>query len=216
MEKSYNDKLHDWGRLWIAGGLLLFLGYLVALSAALGVWPKAGPFFESFLPTMAIFGPAGIIEFFTYAPMLGTAGLYSGFLTGNLSNLKVPCALNALNATDTEASSEEGEIISTVAVCVSSIVTIAVLAVGILSFSFVTDTLNSPALAPAFANILPALFGGLGLVYISKSPKVAAVPVIFMLLLYFAMPSLPVSILVPVGAIVAVVWARYLYKKNKV
>ncbi|MEA4911993.1 MAG: hypothetical protein VB092_05175 [Oscillospiraceae bacterium] len=216
MEKSYNDKQHTWGRAWIAAGLVLFLGYLVALSCALGVWPNAGKFFAGFLPTMAIFGPAGIIEFFTYAPMLGTSGLYCGFLTGNLSNLKVPCALNALNTTDTQASTEEGEIVSAVAVCVSSMVTIVILAVGILCFSFVTDTLDSPALAPAFANILPALFGGLGLVYISKSPKVAAVPVIFMLLLYFAMPTLPVSILVPVGAAVAIAWARWLYVKKKI
>ncbi len=81
-----------------------------------------------------------------------------------------------------------------------------------------TPILNSPTLKPAFDNILPALFGGLGVVYISKNWKVAITPVVFMVILFIMVPSLSgsVGVLVPVGAIISIVMARILYKKGLV
>lgn len=32
----------------------------------------------------------GIVEIFTYVPMLGAGGSYLSFVTGNISNLKLP------------------------------------------------------------------------------------------------------------------------------
>ena len=50
-----------------------------------------------------IFWTVGTIEVITYVPMLGVGGSYLGFVTGNLSNLKVPCALNAMQSAGVDA-----------------------------------------------------------------------------------------------------------------
>ena len=165
-----------------------------------------------------IYWTVGTIEVLTYVPMLGTGGSYLGFLTGNLTSLKVPCALNAMQACGVEAGTEEGEVISTIAIGVSSLVTTAVIALGVLLLSSIRGVIESPALQPAFDNILPALFGPLAVVYVSKNWKVAMAPLIFMIVLFICVPVLAdsVGVLVPVGAIIAIVAARILYKKGLV
>ena len=111
---------------------------------------------------------------------------------------------------------EEGEIVSTIAIAVSSIVTTLIIVLGVLLITPLTPVLNSPALAPAFDQILPALFGGLGVVYISRNWKIAIAPVTLMLVLFIAIPALGkvVSIMVPVGVLFTLAVSRILYKKN--
>ena len=160
----------------------------------------------------------GIIEVLTYVPMLGTGGTYLGFVTGNLTNLKVPCALNAMQAAKVKAGTEEGEVISTIAIASSSIVTVVVIAIGVFGLRLLEPVLESPVLKPAFDNILPSLFGALGVVFVSKNPKIAAAPMLFMVVLFLLVPSLSssVSVLVPVGALIAIGAARLLYRKGMI
>ena len=91
-----------------------------------------------------------------------------------------------------------------------------IIALGVLCLSFLEPFLQSETMAPAFDNILPALFGGLAVVYVSKNWKIALAPLIFMVLLFILVPSLAnsVGVLVPVGAIIALVVSRILYKRN--
>jgi len=214
--KDYFSNVHVFGRVW----LLLALVLLVAVPASISIYYNSWPFFNEF-----IFGLLGIaptfwlvstIEVFTYVPMLGTGGSYLGFVTGNLTNLKVPCAINAMSMAKVEPGTDEGEIVSTIAIAVSSIVTTLIIAIGVFLLFWIRPFLESPTLAPAFANILPALFGALGVVMISRNWKVAVAPVVVMLILFIFVPSLSgaVGILVPVGVVISVVSARIMYKKG--
>ncbi|MBR3873162.1 MAG: hypothetical protein IKJ26_03230 [Clostridia bacterium] len=216
--RDYMDSVHFYGRIWVATGILLMLLTPVAICVYYNAWPQLQHVFKGLLGVAPIFWTVGIIEVFTYAPMLGTGGTYLGFITGNVTSLKVPAALNAMSAADVKASSEEGEVISTIAIASSSIVTTIVIALGVLMLGYLQPLLESPVLAPAFDNILPSLFGGLGVVYISKNWKIAIAPLVFMIVLFLLVPSLAssVGILVPVGALVAIGAARILYKKGKV
>ena len=148
--------------------------------------------------------------------MLGAGGSYLGFVTGNLTNLKVPCALNAMQSAGVEPGTEEGEVLSTIAIAVSSIVTTVIIILGVFMLNTLRPILESPMLAPAFANILPALFGGLAVVYVSKDWKIALAPLLFMVVLFLCVPSLAssVGVLVPVGSLLAIGVARILYKKG--
>jgi homoserine kinase len=115
-----------------------------------------------------------------------------------------------------KAGSDEGEVVSTIAIATSAIVTTAIIALGVLLLSQIRPFLESPALQPAFDNILPALFGGLAVVYVSRNWKIAAAPLVFMIVLFICIPSLSssVGVLVPVGALIAIGVARLLYKKG--
>ena len=169
------------------------------------------------IATAPMYWAVGIVETFTYVPMLGAGGSYLSFVTGNISNLKLPVALNALEQTNANIRTEEGEIVSTVAIAVSSIVTMVIICLGVLLITPLTPILDAPVLAPAFAQILPALFGGLGVVFVSKNWKIAVAPVILMLALFIFVPALnssTVGIMVPVGVLFTIGVSRLLYKKH--
>lgn len=218
MNKSYNDTIHFWGRIWTATAILLLLMAPAAICLYYNAWPEGQYVLKGLLAVAPIYWTVGIIEVLTYAPMLGTGGTYLSFITGNLTSLKVPCALNAMEAAKVEANSDEGEVISTIAIATSSIVTTLVIAIGVLLLGYLQPILESPVLKPAFDNILPALFGGLGVVYISKNPKLAIAPMAFMVVLFLLVPSLAssVGVLVPVGALLAIGVGRVLYKKGAI
>ena len=159
----------------------------------------------------------GVVETFTYIPMLGAGGSYLSFVTGNISNLKLPVALNALEQMDVKANSEEGEVVSTIAIAVSSIVTTAIIMFGVILITPITPVLNAPVLAPAFAQIIPALFGGLGVVFVSKNWKIAIAPIVLMLALFIFVPAVnasTVGIMVPVGVLFTLGVSRFMYKKG--
>ena len=217
MKKTYTDSVHFYGRIWTATAIFLLLMAPTAICVYYNAWPEMQYVLKGLLAVAPIYWTVGIIEVLTYAPMLGTGGTYLSFITGNLTNLKVPCALNAMEAAKVKPASEEGEAISTVAIATSSIVTTLVIAAGVLLLGYLQPILESPVLAPAFDNIMPALFGGLGVVYISKNPKIAIAPLVFMVVLFLIMPSLAssVGILVPVGALLAIGVSRMLYNKGK-
>jgi len=170
---------------------------------------------KGLLAVAPIYWTVCAIEVFTFAPMVGAGGTYIGFVTGNLTGIKIPAAMNAMEGAKVKPGTKEGEIISTIAIATSSIVTTVIVVVGVLLFTQLKPFLNSPTLRPAFNMILPALFGGLGVVYISKAWKVAVAPLLFMVgLMVFApgIVSFAGSMLVPVAALLAIGVARILYK----
>ena len=215
-ELSYIDSVHRDGRIWNLSMVGILLLFPVAVSILFRAPIDWRGFMLGMLSTAPMYWAVGIIETFTYVPMLGAGGSYLAFVTGNITNLKAPAAMNALELMGADVKTEEGEIISTVAIAVSSIVTTLIIVLGVVLIVPLTPVLNSPALAPAFDQILPALFGGLGVVYIARNWKIAVAPVSLMLMLFILIPELGsyVGILVPVGVLAALGAARILYKKG--
>ena len=149
--------------------------------------------------------------------MLGAGGSYLSFVTGNISNLKLPCALNALEQAGVKSNSEEGEVVSTIAIAVSSIVTTLIIVLGVILIIPLTPLLQSEVLQPAFSQMIPALFGGLGIVFISKNWKISVAPIALMLVLFIFIPALnagTVGIMVPVSVLFTLGISRLLYKKG--
>ena len=213
---SYIDSVHRDGRIWNLSAAVILMLFPVAVCLIFGVGIDWHGFLFGMLATAPMYWAVGIIETFTYVPMLGAGGSYLAFVTGNITNLKAPAALNALDIVGADIKTEEGEIVSTIAIAVSSIITTLIIVIGVLLITPLTPILNSPVLAPAFDQILPALFGGLGVVYISKNWKIAIAPVVLMLVLFIAIPALGslVSVMVPVGVLFTLGVSRILYKKN--
>ena len=214
---TYMDSVHRDGTIWNLSVMVLLFMFPVAVALIFGVTPDWGALAVGLVATAPMYWAVGVIETITYVPMLGAGGSYLSFVTGNISNLKMPCAINALEQNEVSASSEEGEVISTIAIATSSIVTTLIIIVGVILIVPLTPVLSAPVLQPAFEQILPALFGGLGVAFVSKNWKIAVAPVILMLGLFVFVPALnsgTVGIMVPVSAIFTIVVARILYKKG--
>ena len=216
-ELTYMESVHKSGRIWGIIVAIALLSFPLILSAIFQTMPDFKVLVKGVIATAPMYWAVGIIEIFTYVPMLGAGGTYLSFVTGNISNLKLPCAIDAMERAGVKASDEEGEVISTIAIAVSSIVTTLIIIVGVICIVPLTPVLESPILEPAFDMILPALFGGLAVVFISKNLKLSIAPIILMLALFIFVPALDAStvgIMVPVGVIFTVAVARILYKKG--
>lgn len=214
----YEKNIHLWGRIWMLSALVMMIAVPVSMSIHFGAWPGFVPVLKGLAGVAPVYWTVCAIEVLTYAPMLGSGGTYLAFVTGNITNLKAPAAIASMEAAGVKPGTEEGEVISTIAIAVTSIVTTIILALGVLLFSSLAPVLGQAVLKPAFKMILPALFGGLGVVFIAKNWKVSVAPMVAMIILFIAVPALSgaVSILVPFGALISIGAARLLYKKGLV
>lgn len=212
------DSVHRDGTIWNLSmmGILLLFPILVCIlfEDAMPDWKGVA---VGLIATAPMYWAVGVVEVITFIPMLGAGGSYLSFVTGNISNLKLPCAINALENAGADPKSEEGEIISTISIAVSSIVTTVIVALGVILIVPLSPILENPVLTPAFDQMLPALFGALGVALVSKNWKIAVAPILLMLVLFIFVPALDsgmVGIMVPVGVVFTLVVSRILYKKG--
>ena len=215
--KSYIENVYRWGLIWNITVMIILLAFPVAVALIFGALPDWKGLLLGLLATAPMYWAVGVIETITYIPMLGAGGSYLSFVTGNISNLKLPCALNALEQAGVKSNSEEGEVVSTIAIAVSSIVTTLIIILGVVLIVPLSPILNAPVLTPAFAQMIPALFGGLGVVFISRNWKIAVVPIALMLVLFIAIPALnegTVGIMVPISVVFTLITSRIMYKKG--
>ena len=215
---SYMDSVHRDGTIWNLSMMVILLLFPVLVCI---LFEDAMPDWKGvalgLIATAPMYWAVGIVEVITFIPMLGAGGSYLSFVTGNISNLKLPCAINALENAGADPKSEEGEIISTIAIAVSSIVTTIIVALGVALIIPLQPILSNPVLTPAFDQMLPALFGALGVALVSKNWKIAIAPILLMLILFIFVPALDssmVGIMVPVGVLFTIAASRVMYKKN--
>ncbi|MGN1320549.1 MAG: hypothetical protein ACI4U6_05480 [Acutalibacteraceae bacterium] len=213
---TYLDKVYSWGNKWNIFVMIVLLAFPFAVALIFKAQPNWNGLLKGLIATAPMYWAVGIVEVITYIPMLGAGGSYLSFVTGNISNLKLPCALGALEQAQVKADSEEGEVVSTIAIAVSSIVTTVIIILGVLLIIPLQPILQSPVLQPCFEQILPALFGGLGIVFISKNWKIAIAPIILMLILFIftGLGAGDVGIMVPVGVLFTIAISRIMYKKG--
>ena len=211
------DSVHRDGRIWNIAVMIILLMFPVIVGLIFKAVPDWRGVGLGLLATAPMYWAVGAVEVITFIPMLGAGGSYLSFVTGNISNLKLPCAINALENAKVDAKSEEGEIISTIAIAVCSIVTTVIIVIGVILIVPLKPILSAQVLTPAFDQMLPALFGALGVALVSKNWKIAVAPVLLMLILFIFVPALDsstVGIMVPVGVLFTIFVSRLLYKKG--
>ncbi len=215
MNKTYMDKVHTWGRIWCIASLLFFLCIPAAICLHLDVWPDPAIVGKG-IAAIAFFFVTGIVEVVAYSPMLGAGGTYLSFVTGNIMNLKMPCALNAMENAKVKANTEEGEVITTIAICSSIITTTIVIAVFVIIFALnpqFSEIMSSDTFAPAFQQVTYTIFGSLAATYFVKHWKISIFPIAAItLLLVFVDPG--IGVLIPIGVVLSMLGAHVMYKKK--
>lgn len=215
--QQFNRTMYVIGRVTLIVSLILLVSIPFLVGIVYDAMPDGPGFLSGFVKVAIIYYPVAIVEFLVYTPMLGVGGSCLAFLTGNVTNMKIPCAMNARDIAGTKEGTPEHEVVTTLSVATSALVTTAVVAVGVILITPLTPILENPVLVPAFDNVVPALFGALGLKYFMKEPKIAAVPVLFMIVLCILVPvaiSQTSILIIPAGAM-AIGIAYVLWKKDK-
>jgi len=227
-KEQYMNEMHRIGRLGAVGAVILMLALPTIMAVAFDAFPGVGPIFVSAAGLLAVFIPIAISEVVSFTPVLGSS-IYLTLITGNVMNLKLPTALNAMEITNVEQGTEKGDIISGIAIATSSIVTIIVIAASVVLMTPLKPLLSAPAVQTATHYILPALFGGLSLgalgsnvgggIQIKGRLKAAIIPAILVSVAYFISPFL-VTALQGVFILIAIPMiyysAKYLYKKGQI
>ena len=214
--EKYNNRTHVIGRIVCTITLIMLIGAPFVMGSVLGAMPDMKAFGKGFLAIGIVWFVSCIAEYLIYTPMLGAGGSYLAFITGNLINMKIPCAINARDIVGAKTGTPENEIISTLSIATSSLVTILVLAIGVALLIPLQPILQAPALQPAFENVVPALFGAMAYKYYRKNMNIAIFPLVVMSILFILVPSLTGStsfMILPSGAI-AIGIAYYLFKKK--
>lgn len=210
---QYNQAVHRQGVAWSVWNVALLLAVPFLMGLVLDAVPDMNVFWKGFLNVAIIYYPTSVVEYLIYVPMLGSGASYLSFITGNCSNLKIPCAVNAREMAGARSGTPENEIVSTLSVATSSLVTVVVLALGVLLLQPLSPILANPALTPAFDNVVPALFGALGLKYTLKGKKFAAIPLVLSSAVCIFVPSLIKQtsvLLIVIGALtIGVAWLFY-------
>lgn len=215
--EKYNDRTHVLGRIVCSIMLVLLLGAPFAMGLHLGAAPNLPAAGKAFLAVGIVWFVSCIAEYLVYTPMLGAGGGYLAFITGNLINMKIPCAVNARDIVGAKTGTPENEIISTLSIATASLVTILVLALGVALLIPLQPVLQDPVLQPAFDNVVPALFGAMAYKYFRNNMNIALIPLAVMSLLFIFVPGLISStsfMILPSGAI-AIGIAFLLHKKKK-
>ena len=216
-KEQYNIEMHNIGRVFIlsAVGLISIIPIIFFWSTnTTPVWDRVIAAIPFIIGYIAI----GVIESVSYAPLLGTGGQYLSFVTGNIANLKLPCAVNSQTVAKTKQGSEEQEIVTTVAIATSSIVTTLIIIIGLIPLSLYNTEIVS-LLAPVSPYVLPAIFGGLTIVLFARFLKLTLIPFIIMLVISFVTFGLGMdlgqSTMIPIGMVVSVIFAIVMYKKKR-
>ena len=213
--EKYNKGTHILGRFVSAAAFIMLVGAPFVIGKVIGGMPDLSAVAKGFISVGLIWTISSVVEFLVYTPMLGAGGGYLAFITGNLINMKIPCAMNAKEMAGTASGTTENEIISTLSIAASSLTTIVVLALGVLLLTPLQPVLQSETLAPAFANVVPALFGAMAYQYFRKNIKLAMIPLAIMSLLFVFVPSLVSQtsiMIIPSGAL-TIGLAYLIYRK---
>ena len=213
---EYEKQIHRLGRtMQIVGLTMLFLVPFV-FSWILDASVNWKGYLSGIMKIFPIYIPSSLVEYIIYVPILGAGGSYLAFMTGNITNMKLPCAISAKEIAQTEAGTAENNIVSTLSIATSSLVTMLVIFIGVLSLIPLTPILENPILAPAFENILPALFGALGVQYFVKSWKLTIVPLLLTVVLCLIVPALiaQTTYMMIISGAIAIGLALIFYKKG--
>jgi hypothetical protein len=207
------DKVHTWGKISCVVSLVFFLCIPLAISLHLNVWPSLSVVGKG-LAALLIFFVTGIVEVVAYSPMLGAGGTYLSFVSGNIMNLKMPCALNAMENAKVKANTEEGEVITTIAIAASTITTTVIIAVFVIIFALnpkFSEIMSSDTFSPAFQQVTYTIFGSLAATYFVKHWKISIFPIAAVtVLLLFVDPG--IGVLIPIGVILSMLGAHVMYK----
>lgn len=182
---EYTPKINRIGKLTGYLGVLVAFTPALVLAVVYGIVPKPAALLTAFISGTSAFGVLWFVEPISYFPVVGPAGTYMAFLSGNISNMRIPCASMAQVAAEVEPGAEKGSIIATLGMAVSIIINVSVLTIGAILGSSVLAMLPDSVKA-ALNYLLPALFGALFVQFGMKMIKHSVIMVVIAFALYFA------------------------------
>ena len=187
-EKEYLPMMHKIGKTTGYLGALLSFTPALVLAVVYHLLPNWAALATAAIAAVSAFGILWFVEPISYFAVLGPVGTYMAFLSGNISNMRLPCASMAQVAADVEPGSEKGSIIATLGMAISIIINVSVLTIGVILGSQILSQLPE-AFTTALNYLLPALFGALLMQFAMNQRKLGITMVVFAILINVALKA---------------------------
>lgn len=210
---EFDQDIHKFGRISGFLAFLLMILFPLIVSLKFGITPNFKLILQPMIYLSAVMAIFSITELIAYPPILGPGSVYMSYVTGNVSNLKMPCAISSLKSAGIQQGTPEGNAVSIIAVGVSTLVSMFLIILGILLLVPLTPLLTSPTVKPAFDNIMPALYGGLAGTWMIYYWKLSLTPLLLGMIGVLLL-KLTASYMLPFSFVLSIVVSRMLYKKN--
>lgn len=192
--KTFIKGIIFWGRITLLVAFALSFIPALYLKVVHGVMPPIPIILKDFGLIASIVVVSWIVEPIAYFPILGITGTYMAWLSGNISNLRVPVSAMSQEAAGVKEGTPEGDIVSTLGMGISVIINLVVLVIGVFFGVKLIGNLP-PLITTAFEYILPAVFGAVLASFSLRGPKLAAFA--FTVALVFSLLRLPMWIVLP-------------------
>lgn len=173
-QSSYMPFAVKWGKFscWIAI-VIVFLP-AVALMLFYGARPSISSIISAMITMLSTYAVWYIVDPLTLFPILGTPGMYMTYVSGNSKEIRAPAALQALDAAGVEVGTPEGTIISSIAIAISTFVSLAVMTCVAIGGNVILEVLPEPVIT-SLKYLLPSMFGCLAVKQVIINPKLAMV-----------------------------------------
>ncbi len=219
--KTYMPSIIRWGKITMLLGILTCFLPALVISFVYGHMPPVSAIIAGTISQISVSGAFYIVEPISYFPILGIPGTYLTFLSGNTSNMRIPCSSVAQEAAGVQLGTEKGSIISTIGIAMSILINIAILTVGAVAGSAILSILPE-GVKSALNFLLPALYGAVFGQFAVSRPKLAAVAVVIAFGMnwllkngfLFFLPGTPSYAVTLVAVFGSIFMARILYKKE--
>lgn len=165
--EEYLPKVHRFGTLTML--IILVLSFLPAvyLSFVMGFHPGWGVIGQAVITMVGIEFFSWLLEPALYFSMIGVTGSYISFVSGNITNMRIPAAVAAQNAVGAKLGTRKNEFAGAVGIVSSVIVNFAVLIAVILFGNFILSVMPQ-AVVDALVYALPSVYGALLVTFIAR------------------------------------------------
>lgn len=151
-----------------------FLAILLSFIPALWLWWYFGLFpgwssiLNGWILVLSIFGVYAIVEPISYFPTLGLPGTYLSFLSGNISNMRVPASAIAQESLGVQEGTKKAELVSTIGIVGSILLNIILITIAALFGAAILQVLPD-IVVEAFSYVSPAIFGAMFFMFVLRS-----------------------------------------------
>lgn len=170
MSKSdlvYNNSIHFWGRVTLAVALVFSFSIPVYFSFVVGYDVNSRILIEGLIFVVSFVGVVWIIEPISYFPILGSAGTYMSFLSGNIGNMRIPVVAAVHRALEVQEGTKKAELASIFGLVGSVLTNLFILIVVVCFGVAIVDLFPSKVLA-SFEYAVPGIIGAMIVIFASK------------------------------------------------
>lgn len=212
-EEIFTKKIVRTGQWTLLAAIPLCLLPAIYLWIRYGAIPSVKTIFTAWFMIASIYGVEYVVTPISYFPILGMSGTYMSFLSGNIANVRVPCAVVAQDVVGVEAGTNEGELVATLGIAGSIITNLIIVTIAALAGNALISYFP-PIVLEAFNYVLPAIFGALFSLFAVKYPKYGIFAMSIAVILVIVIGVLPTWLVVPACSFSTIGFAIRSYKRK--